>query len=212
METEKLQLYINELIQDRPEILAEMEQYAQEFEVPIMELTGIETMLQLLRIQQPKSILEVGTAIGYSALRMAYTLPTTKIVTIERDVERLEKAKEFIKRAEKQSQIVLISGDALEVEAEIKAYAPYDTIFIDAAKAQYRRFFDMYSKYLSDTGIIITDNVLFKGMVAEGNIENRNIRALVRKIKDFNSWLMSHPDYDTVILPVGDGLAISKKR
>lgn len=212
METEKLQLYINELIQDRPEILAEMEQYAQEFEVPIMELTGIETMLQLLRIQQPKSILEVGTAIGYSALRMAFTLPTTKIVTIERDAERLEKAKEFVKRAEKQSQIVLISGDALEVEAEIKEYAPYDTIFIDAAKAQYRRFFDMYSKYLSDTGIIITDNVLFKGMVAEGNIENRNIRALVRKIKDFNSWLMRHPDYDTVIIPVGDGLAISKKR
>ncbi len=212
METEKLQIYINELIQDRPELLAEMEQYAQEFEVPIMELTGIETMLQLLRIQQPKSILEVGTAIGYSALRMAYTLPNTKIVTIERDTERLEKAKDYIKRAEKQSQIVLISGDALEVEAEIKAYAPYDTIFIDAAKAQYQRFFDMYSKYLSDTGIIITDNVLFKGMVAEGNIENRNIRALVRKINNFNSWLMGHPDYDSVIIPVGDGLAISKKR
>lgn len=212
MDTEKLQFYINELVKERPEILMEMEQYAQEFEVPIMELTGIELVLQLLRIQNPKTILEVGTAIGYSALRMAFALPTAKVVTIERDENRSEKAKDYIKRAEKQAQIVLISGDALEVEGEIKAYAPYDAIFIDAAKAQYRRFFDMYSKYLSAEGIIITDNVLFKGMVAEGNIENRNVRALVRKIKEFNSWLMQHPDYETVIIPVGDGVAISKKR
>lgn len=189
-----------------------MEQYAAENGIPIMELAGIEAMLQLLRIQNPRTILEVGTAIGYSALRMAFALPNVKIVTIERDNERLERAVDYIKQAEKGAQIVLISGDALEVEEQIKPFAPFDVIFIDAAKGQYQRFFEMYSRYLSNDGLIITDNVLFKGMVAEANIENKRLRNLVKKIRDFNSWLMKNPEYDTVIVPVGDGVAISKKR
>ncbi len=212
LDKEKLQLYINELILDRPKILLEMEQYAAENGVPIMELAGIEAMLQLLRIQNPQTILEVGTAIGYSALRMAFALPNSKIVTIERDNERLERAVDYIKKAEMEAEIVLISGDALEVEEQIKPFAPFDVIFIDAAKGQYQRFFELYSRYLSEGGLIITDNVLFKGMVAEANIENKRLRNLVKKIRDFNSWLMNNPEYDTVIVPVGDGVAISKKR
>lgn len=212
MENEKLQLYIAELIPDRSEIFFEMEQYAKEFGVPIMELTGIETMLQLLRLHSPKQILEVGTAIGYSALRMADALPSSKIITVERDEERLKKAAEYIAKAEKQAQIVVISGDALETEDQIKAFAPFDAIFIDAAKGQYQRFFELYSQYLDKDGLIITDNVLFKGMVCEETIENKRLRSLVKKIKDFNCWLMKHPDYNTVIIPVGDGIAISKKR
>lgn len=212
MEKDPLQIYIEGLVPERPEILNEMEQYAKEFGVPIMEITGIEAMLQLLRIQNPQCILEVGTAIGYSALRMAYALPDSKIISIERDEERLKKAHEYIEKANKNDQIVIISGDALEVEEQIKGYAPFDAIFIDAAKGQYQRFFEIYSQYLNDGGLIITDNVLFKGMVIEANIENRRLRSLVRKIRDFNSWLMKHPDYDTTIIPVGDGVAISKKR
>jgi predicted O-methyltransferase YrrM len=212
LENDKLHLYIEELIPDRPELFKEMEQYAKEFRVPIMELAGIEVMLQLLRIHKPKTILEVGTAIGYSALRMAFAIPTAKIVTIERDEERLAKAESYIIRAEKQQQIHVIKGDALEAEEQVKAFAPFDAIFIDAAKGQYQRFFELYSRYLSDEGLIITDNVLFKGMVFEANIENKRTRNLVKKIRDFNSWLMEHPDFDTCIIPVGDGVAISKKR
>jgi predicted O-methyltransferase YrrM len=208
----KLHSYIEGLILERNPLLTEMEFYAREHNVPIMELEGIETMLQLLRIQGTKKILEVGTAIGYSALRMAEALPGAQIVTIERDDERAQVAVGFIERSAYKERITLIKGDALEVEEQISGHAPFDAIFIDAAKGQYKKFFEMYSSYLSSDGMIITDNVLFKGLVAEPEIESKRIRNLVKKIDDFNKWLMKHPDYISVILPVGDGVAISKRR
>jgi predicted O-methyltransferase YrrM len=209
---EELQTYIENKIQTRNELLQEMEIYAKEEKVPIMELIGIETLLQILRIQNPNIILEVGAAIGYSALRMSFALPQAKIITIERDEERAIKAESYIHRAGKEKEILLIQGDALEVEDKIKENGPFDAIFIDAAKGQYQRFFEIYSPFLSENGIIITDNILFKGLVCQEQIENKRIRQLVKKIDAFNDWLMKHPDYDTAILPVGDGIAISKKR
>jgi predicted O-methyltransferase YrrM len=208
----KLHSYIEGLILERNPLLTEMEFYAREHHVPIMELEGIESMLQLLRIQGSKKILEVGTAIGYSALRMAEALPGAQIVTIERDDERAQVAVGFIERSAYKERITLIKGDAIEVEEQISGHAPFDAIFIDAAKGQYKKFFEMYSSYLSSDGMIITDNVLFKGLVAEPEIESKRIRNLVKKIDDFNKWLMKHPDYISVILPVGDGVAISKRR
>ncbi|WP_240056565.1 O-methyltransferase [Bacillus mesophilum] len=212
MQNDKLHTYIEKLTNERHPLLMEMEQYAEENGVPIMELVGIEALLQLLRIQQAKSILEVGTAIGYSALRMALTLPESKIVTLERDEERIKLAGQYIQRSGREEQIIQLTGDALELEQEVKHHGPYDAIFIDAAKGQYQRFFEMYAPFLKDDGVIVTDNVLFKGLVCEDEIENKRIRSLVKKINLFNEWLMSHEDYDTVILPVGDGIAISKKR
>lgn len=212
MFNEELHLYIQGLIPERNEILKELEHHAIEHGVPIMELAGIEVMLQLLRIQQPEKILEVGTAIGYSALRMAYTVPAANIVTIERDEARSQIAETYFNKAGVGERIVLIKGDALEVEEKVKAFAPYDAIFIDAAKGQYRRFFELYASSLSEGGVIVTDNVLFKGLVCVEEIESKRVRQLVQKIRDFNNWLMNHPDYDTVIIPVGDGVAISKKR
>ncbi|AIE60838.1 O-methyltransferase [Bacillus methanolicus] len=212
MEDNKLHGYIEQLLPERPQILAEMEQFAKKNQVPIMEILGMEAMLQLFRIQEPKTILEVGTAIGYSALRMAFALPDTKIVSIERDAEKFALAEKYIKKAGKDSQITMIKGDALEAGDEIKALGPYDAIFIDAAKGQYQNFFNIYSPFLNEKGIIVTDNVLFKGLVCEKDIENKRIRSLVKKIDQFNRWLMGHPDFHTIILPVGDGIAISKKR
>ncbi|MCH1627400.1 O-methyltransferase [Ferdinandcohnia quinoae] len=204
--------YIESLIQKRDCTIEEMELYAQENNVPIMELIGIECMLQILRISSPKRILEIGTAIGYSAIRMAKALPYTKIVTIERDEERYKKALQYISETGTSSQIEVIYGDALEVEETVKEKGEFDVLFIDAAKGQYRRFFETYEKYLSQSGMILTDNVLFKGLVAEDHIENKRIRSLVTKIKSYNEWLMAHPNYVTTIIPVGDGIAISKKR
>jgi predicted O-methyltransferase YrrM len=209
---DKLHSYIEELIPEREPLFMEMENYAIENKVPIMELVGIEALLQFLRIQDSKRILEVGTAIGYSALRMAEALPKASIVTIERDLERIQAAEEYIGRSKHGEQILLIKGDALEVEELVREQAPYDAIFVDAAKGQYQKFFEMYSKYLSNDGIIITDNVLFKGLVTQSEIESKRIRNLVKKIDGFNQWLMNHSDYHTVILPVGDGIAISKKK
>jgi predicted O-methyltransferase YrrM len=209
---EKLQSYLENLLPARNELLLEMEEFAEKEGVPIMERSGIEVLLQLLRIQRSDKILEVGTAIGYSALRMAFALPNTTIVSIERDEARSKLAEKYIMRSGIGNRIHLVKADALEAEDQIKPFAPYDAVFIDAAKGQYRRFFEIYSKYLNKDGIIITDNVLFKGLVYEQEIESKRIRNLVKKINEFNHWLTEHPDYDTVILPVGDGVAFSRKK
>lgn len=212
MLNEKLHLYIESLISARNDLFLEMESYASQNNVPIMELAGIETMLQILRIKRPGKILEIGTAIGYSALRMACALPKTRIISIERDEDRFKLAEEFVQRSGLEGQISLIKGDALETELDVQLHAPYDAIFIDAAKGQYKRFFEIYSKYLREDGIILTDNVLFKGLVCEKEIESKRTRNLVRKIDEFNHWLMNHPQFSTIILPVGDGIAMSLKR
>ncbi|KAB7708690.1 SAM-dependent methyltransferase [Bacillus aerolatus] len=204
--------YIESLIKDRPALLAEMEAFAQENGVPIMESAGIEAMLQIMRIQQPKRILEIGTAIGYSALRMAEALPDTEITTIERDEERYQQALDYIGRSGSGSRVTVLFGDALEVVAEAEEQGPYDAIFIDAAKGQYTKFFESYSGFLTQNGTVYTDNVLFKGYVAGVPVESKRIVNLVKKIQSYNEWLMNHAGYDTAIIPVGDGLAISRKR
>ncbi|KLV23016.1 O-methyltransferase [Niallia circulans] len=212
MQNKQILEYIENLIPERNNQISEMEQYAKQNEVPIMELIGIETLLQLLRIQQPKKILEVGTAIGYSAIRMAEALPSSQIVTLERDEQRYLVAKENVEKFKLEAQIVLLQGDALELGSIVQQYGPFDAIFIDAAKGQYQKFFDLYSPFLSNDGIVYTDNILFHGLVAAEEIDSRNLRQLVRKIRNYNQWLMGNQDYHTAILPVGDGIAISKKR
>jgi predicted O-methyltransferase YrrM len=204
--------YIESLIHERNPLLSEMEEFAHKENVPIMELAGIETLLQVLRIQKPVRILEIGTAIGYSALRMAEALPEAGVVTLERDEPRYNQALEFVARSSQKDQVTILFGDALELEKEVEEKGPYDAIFIDAAKGQYKKFFDLYTPFLSKQGVIYSDNVLFKGMVAEESVENKRIRQMVKKIKEYNDWLMNHSDYHTVIIPVGDGLAVSKRR
>lgn len=210
----KIITYLNSLTPQRNELVSKMEKLAEKENVPIMDLVGMETLLQLLRLSTPKRILEIGAAIGYSAIRMAQALPEVTIVTIERDEHRYLQAKGHIEQAGLQDRIELILGDALEVSDQVEKEAPFDFIFVDAAKGQYERFFTMYETLLNEAGIIITDNVLFRGMVAEDHdtLEPKRIRNLVKKIDRYNRWLMEHPDYITTILPVGDGIAISKKR
>lgn len=210
----KVITYLDSLVPTRNDLVTKMEKLAQLENVPIMDLVGMETLLQLLRLSQPRRILEIGAAIGYSAIRMAQAIPDVTIVTIERDEHRYQQAKQHIAEAGLSERIELIFGDALEVQAQIAQQGPFDLIFVDAAKGQYERFFTMYEPLLNDLGVIITDNVLFRGLVAENQetIEPKRIRNLVKKIDSYNRWLMEHPDYITTILPVGDGIAISKKR
>ncbi|WP_108669499.1 O-methyltransferase [Peribacillus acanthi] len=211
---QEMESYLTSLVTERNALFTEMELYASEHGVPIMDLIGMEALLQLLRLHRPKKILEVGSAIGYSALRMAHALPESSIVTLERDEERIEKARHYFQRSELGERIVLLTGDALELQEKVEEYGQFDAIFIDAAKGQYRKFFELYSPLLSAHGLIITDNVLYKGLVAmdEKVIDQRRIRSLVRKIREFNVWLSEHPDYHTTILPIGDGVAISLKK
>ncbi|EPZ39753.1 MULTISPECIES: O-methyltransferase [Anoxybacillus] len=213
MVNEEMIQYVERLLPKKEEAIVAMERYAREHNVPIMDALSIETMLHMLKLVQPMRILEIGTAIGYSAIRMAKALPHVHIVTIERDEERYKQALVYVEQTNTKEQITLLFGDALDMGDEVKKHAPFDVLFIDAAKGQYRRFFELYEPLLSERGIIITDNVLFKGLVATHEpIEQKRIRQLIKKIQAYNEWLMAHPRYETVIIPIGDGIAISRKR
>ncbi|TFD92366.1 O-methyltransferase [Jeotgalibacillus sp. R-1-5s-1] len=210
---EKVHQYIENLTAERSDYLMTIEQYAKENGVPIMELAGIETLLQFLRLQQPKKLLEIGTAIGYSALRIASEIHQVEIVSIERDQERYEKAQQFVQQSGVGDRITLLYGDAFDLIDEVATYGPFDAVFIDAAKSQSDRFFASYEPLFAESPVVYTDNVLFKGLVAhQTGDESRNVRQMLRKINRFNEWIMAREDYHTVIIPVGDGLAISKKR
>ncbi|WP_033828339.1 O-methyltransferase [Bacillus andreraoultii] len=208
---EHLLKYLYDQLPGVKPLYRQIEQYASERNVPIMDRYSMETVLQILRIYQPKTILEIGSAIGYSALRMADETGA-KVVTIERDEERFVQAEQNIARDHKEDQIVLIKGDAFEVVTQVRAYAPFDCIFIDAAKGQYQKFFELYTPFSNDRSLIITDNVLFKGYVYRDDGENKRLQKLGKKIDRYNDWLVHHPDYQTIILPVGDGIAISLKK
>ena len=191
----------------------EMKQYAQDFDVPIIQDQGLELMLQLLRIKQPQSILEIGTAIGYSSLMMARHLPNTHIVSIERDPKRYNEAIAYHERSTIKEQVTLIEADALEIANEELPIQKYDVIFIDAAKAQYQKFFEKYEPLLKEDGMIISDNLIFHGHIFDNNQkQSRNLKQLVRKINRYNDWLANHANYDTLLLPIGDGVAISLKK
>ncbi|KGX93538.1 SAM-dependent methyltransferase [Pontibacillus halophilus JSM 076056 = DSM 19796] len=203
------------LLQNLPEQdadIKEMEAYAKEHHVPIMEPLGMEYLLQLLRIHQPDRILEIGAAIGYSAIRMAKELPNSHIVTIERDEERYQEAIDRIQKSGLSDRIDVVFGDALEKQDELLQSGPFDLLFIDAAKGQYQRFFEIYRTGLSKNGIIVSDNVLFKGYVAEEELGTSRKEKIAKKIKAYNEWLLQHPDYRTSIMPIGDGVAVSTPR
>ena len=204
--------YIESFIHPRNELFLEMENYAMEHHVPIMQLPAIDVLNQLLRIQKPSSILEIGTAIGYSALRMASALPDCSIVTVERDSERVQLAKQFIARSNAANRITVIEGDALEVDVE-KLQSTFDAVFIDAAKGQYMRFFEKYSTLVPSGGILYIDNMYMHGLSDLDMKEvPRRKRTMIRNLREFSNWIMEHPDYDSTFFPVGDGLLICLKR
>ncbi|MBC1719891.1 O-methyltransferase [Listeria seeligeri] len=190
----------------------ELEEYARENEVPIMEPDSLYCLLQILDIQKPKRILELGTAIGYSALKMADKLPNTEIVTVERDEERYNKAIHNIERYGAADRIKVLLTDAIEGAEGILAYGPFDAIFIDAAKAQYEKFFHIYTDSLAPDGVIYSDNVLFKGLALDMSPEKQRKLRVARKMRNFNDFLVTHPDFETTTIPLGDGLSISKRK
>jgi predicted O-methyltransferase YrrM len=204
--------YLKSLVPTREPLVMEMEHYAKEHNVPIMDLVGMESLLQQLKLIQPARILEVGAAIGYSAIRMAQALPNTTIVTIERDEHRYQEALVNIRKNELTDRIQVRFGDALDLAETLESEPLFDVLFIDAAKGQYQRFFDLYGKMVKPNGVVFSDNVLFRGLVAEDEIEEKRLRSIAKKLRIYNEWLMEHPEYETRILPLGDGLAVSIKK
>lgn len=187
-------------------LLEEMEKYASLNHIPIMQKDGITFMTKYIKEKQYKSILEIGTAIGYSAIQMALIDPDIQITTIERDDQSYELALQNIKKARLEDRILVIHGDALEVEVDGK----YDFIFIDAAKAQYIRFFEKFKDNLLSNGSILSDNLAFHGLVEEEEQTlTRGARGIVRKLKNYISYLKENTDFSTTFYDIGDGISIS---
>ncbi|WP_277679321.1 O-methyltransferase [Gracilibacillus dipsosauri] len=201
--------YLKGLKKDKPEWTTILELEAQNDHVPIMDQISMDFLVQLLRIKNAKKILEIGTAIGYSALQMSQVSNEIQVVTVERDVNMFERALSNIEKLKKQKQIHPIFGDALKVQQEVEERAPYDLLFIDAAKGQYQKFFELYEPMLKEDGLIVTDNVLFRGLVADSTDASKRLQKLAEKIDQYNQWLIHHPDYVTTIVPIGDGVALS---
>lgn len=191
------------------ESICEMRDYAKENNVPIIQDEGLAFLLTLIKIKQPKKILEIGTAIGYSASLMALNSQAS-IFTIERNEHMFLQAKKNISSLKLDNRINIIFKDALEAFDNVKN-EKFDIIFIDAAKAQYINFFNLYSPLLNNDGIIITDNMLFHGVTME-SAKSRAVRGLVRKLNNYTSFLLEHEQYHTSIFNIGDGMAVSIKK
>lgn len=193
---------------EKENLIREMRTYAEEENVPIMQRDGINFLVEQIIKKDVKNILEIGTAIGYSAIIMAFIRDNIKITSVERDEKRYLKAVKNVKKAHLEDRINLIFNDALEVNIKDK----YDLIFIDAAKAQNIKFFEKFKDNLNEKGLIITDNMNFHGLTEkEEEIKSRNLRALVRKIKNYHKYLEENTEFKTEFLNIGDGIAISKR-
>ena len=207
---EHIEDYINSLAGDIPEELDRLEKWALDNKVPIIRKSMQSLLAFLLKERNPRNILEIGTAIGFSTLLIEHYAPCdAKITTIEKVEMRLKHARKNLKD---HPNITLIEGDALEKLEMLSTNHTegYDFIFLDAAKGQYMSFLNSIRKLISDKGILVTDNVLLEGSIAESkfSIERRD-RTIHKRMRDYLYELTHSEDFMTVVLPVGDGVALS---
>ena len=209
---ERMVAFINSFDTDNTPFLDELEKYAKETDVPIIR-KEMQTFLRfLLQFAKPKNILEVGTAIGFSALLMSeYAPKDCKITTIEKYEKRIPIARENFKKTGKEEQITLYEGDAADVLKELQG--SYDLIFMDAAKGQYIHFMPDILRLLAPGGLLISDNVLQDGDVIESRFAvTRRNRTIHSRMREYLFELTHHPLLETCILPVGDGITLSVKK
>lgn len=208
---ERLVTYINSLDKGNTAVLDQIEREALESYVPIIRKDMQSFLKLLLTVQKPMRILEVGTAVGFSAILMAEYAPEgCKIVTIENYDKRIPIAKQNFERAEKSDQITLLEGDATEVLKTLEE--PFDMIFMDAAKGQYINFMSDVLRLLKKDGVLVSDNVLQDGDIIESHfiVERRN-RTIYKRMREYLYELTHRDDLVTSVLPVGDGITVSVK-
>ncbi|MBR2787344.1 MAG: O-methyltransferase [Clostridia bacterium] len=183
---------------------------ALERHIPIIMDDTLEVIAEILNKVKPKRILEIGTAVGYSAMCFSkYVQEGGSIDTIERDEERIQEAKENFVKVGVEDKINLYEGDAVEILPTLSGI--YDVIFIDAAKGKYPFFLEQALRMISDNGVIIADNILYKGYVMSDYNKHKQ-RTAVRNLREYIAKVNENANLDTEILEVGDGLAVSYKR
>ena len=192
-------------------LFKKMEEYGHANHVPIINENGLKVLLDTVRKYKPKRVLEIGTAIGYSALQIAANAAEgVEITTLELSEERARLARSFMEESPYNSQITILTGDAGKLLEEISG--SYDFVFIDAAKGQYPYYLRKIQPYLADDAVIAADNVLFRGYVRGGVEAPRRFRTIVKRLREYLSMVENNPEYTTSIYDNGDGLAVSVRR
>jgi predicted O-methyltransferase YrrM len=196
--------YLERLLPPRDPLLREMEERAAREDIPISDPEVGRLLAILARAAGARLILEIGTAIGYGALVLARGAPEARVVTIDKDAERLATARQYLERAGVADRVELVEGAALDVLHGLQG--PFDLVYLDAVKTEYRRYLDQVLPKLRTGGLIVCDNLLWSGRVAAGEQD-----AETEALRSFNGYLMMHPQLHSVVLPVGDGLGVATK-
>lgn len=202
--------YLRDTIPKSQGHIAEMESFAKKNDVPISQPESIRLVEVLLKLSKAENILELGTAIGYSAIRMTKACDA-KIVTVELSDEMADLAEENFKTAGVCDKVTLVRGDARDVVAEMTGEELFDVIFVDAAKGQYMEFFPHCERLLKKGGLLISDNVLYKGMTATDELVVRRKITIVRRLRNYLEMLKENKNFSTALIPIGDGVALSIK-
>ena len=200
--------YIRRTLPQSEGALLEMERYAAEHEVPISQPESIRMIEVMLKMLRAEKILELGTAIGYSAIRMSRACGA-EVVSVELSEEMADIAEENIRNEDLTEKIRVIRGDAREVVAAMDGEEQFDAIFVDAAKGQYMEFFPHCMRLLKKGGILISDNILYKGMTATDELVVRRKVTIVRRLRKYLEMLKENRELCTAILPIGDGVGVS---
>jgi predicted O-methyltransferase YrrM len=201
--------YISSFRKKTDSLVEEMEAYAQEHNVPILSWESAEFLEQLILIKDPRRVLELGTAIAYSTIRIARNLKGKSVIhTIEKSADNILLAKEFIAKSGLINKIKVLEGDAVNVMPQLKK--KYDLIFLDVDKEDYKRLFDYSLVLLRKGGIMVVDNLLWHGYAASTRVPSQ-YKESTRHIREFNLLFMNQPNLKTSILPIGDGLGVGVK-
>lgn len=202
--------YIRTTLKEKDGLLRELEEYANEHNVPIVHKEVSELLKVLLKIQKPKRILEVGCAIGYSSILFASVLDEdVEIITVERNEKMIEQAKKNFERSGFDNNITLLEGDAEELLKNVEG--EFDMIFLDAAKGQYQLFYDLVIDKLKVGGLLISDNILYKGMIADDALVMRRKKTIVKRMRNYLDYICNCNYLSTSLIPIGDGVALSYK-
>lgn len=214
MENNNFKKYIESKTTPFFDMQIEMEKYAQEYNIPIVSRDSLDLLISIVKIRKPKAILEFGTAIGYSTIAMASQSDIdTQIISFERDPVRYEEALKNIKKMGMEDRITVYNVDPL-VDSSMLSNQKFDLVFVDAAKGQYRAFFDLIFDNVFPYGIIISDNIFHKGMVIQEDISliEKRYRTIYKRMKDYLIFLKhENKNFFTTLVPIGDGIAITYK-
>lgn len=208
--SEQITDYLRSLIKENTGVLKELEEKALKEYIPIISPEVAQLMKLLSNMTKAEKILEIGSAIGYSSILFAGFSDDMKVTTIEMDEERARQAEENISRAGMDKKITLLRGNALEVMDRLTE--SFDIIFVDAAKGQYNRFLPKCLNLLKPGGILVSDNILYRGTVAETGFIPRKHRTIIVNLKEYLNTLTNDDRLTTSVIPIGDGVAVSYKK